>query len=55
MKEILLSEVSYITPKQVLFLKKSNINTVEDLLFSFQLSLKIIRLSHSRILSLKQM
>jgi len=35
MKEILLSEVSYITPKQVLFLKKSNINTVEDLLFSF--------------------
>lgn len=35
MKEVLLSEISYITPKQVLFLKKSNINTVEDLLFNF--------------------
>lgn len=35
MKEILLSEVAYITPKQVLFLKKSNINTVADLLFNF--------------------
>lgn len=35
MREILLSELTYITPKQVLFLKKSNINTVEDLLFNY--------------------
>lgn len=35
LNEVLLSDISYITPKQVLFLKKSNINTVEDLLFNF--------------------
>ncbi|HKM30082.1 MAG TPA: ATP-dependent DNA helicase RecG [Bacilli bacterium] len=35
MREILLSELTYITPKQVLFLKKNNINTVEDLLFNY--------------------
>jgi len=35
MKEILLSELDYITTKYVNCLKKSNILTVEDLLFSF--------------------
>mgnify|MGYP003289582060 CR=1 FL=1 len=35
MKEILLSELEYITPKMAQTLKKNNISTVEDLLFSF--------------------
>lgn len=35
MKEILLSEVSWLTPRQVTLLKKCNINTIEDLLFNY--------------------
>ena len=35
MKEILLSEVSWLTPRYVTLLKKCNINTVEDLLFDY--------------------
>lgn len=35
MKEVLLSELEYITPKAAATLKKSGIATVEDLLFSF--------------------
>lgn len=35
MKEILLSELEYVTPKMAQTLKKNNIVTVEDLLFNF--------------------
>lgn len=35
MREVLLSELEYITPKMAQALKKNNIVTVEDLLFSF--------------------